>query len=284
MRWQLPHGNLSPAGLPPPLAWGGDAALNLKYDLRLPLVVAALLAVGLLTVSTAALSPRAAPGIFNKQLIGVALAALPVALLWWAGRDRAYRAAPWVYAAALLLQASTFVIGKEVNGQQNWIVVGPVQFQPLELLKFALILMLPAVLRNGYGGIKTYLAAFAVFLPALALVITQDFGGALVLGVLFGAMLLAARVPWWHALLAVIALGVAFPTVVYPHLAPYQQQRLTIFLDPYQDPRGAGYQVIQSTVAVGSGGVQGKGYLQGSQSHNGFLPEAHTDFAFSTLR
>ncbi|MFC4639229.1 FtsW/RodA/SpoVE family cell cycle protein [Deinococcus hohokamensis] len=254
----------------------------MKYDLRFPVVVAALLLVGLMTVSTAALSPRASSGIFAKQLVGVVLAAVPVAALWWAGRDRMYKAAPWLYALALLLQLSTFVIGKEVNGQRNWIMIGPLQFQPLEILKFALILMLPVVLRDGYKGMMTYLKAFAVFLPALGVVIIQDFGGAMVLSVMFGVMLLAARIPWWHALLALVLVGAAVPTVLYPHLEPYQQKRLTIFLDPYQDPRGAGYQVIQSTIAVGSGGVQGKGYKQGSQSHNGFLPEAHTDFAFST--
>ncbi|GGM11084.1 FtsW/RodA/SpoVE family cell cycle protein [Deinococcus aerophilus] len=254
----------------------------MKYDLRFPLIVAALLAVGLLTVSTAALSPRASDGILTKQLIGVALAAVPLALLWWAGRDRIYAFAPWLFGFALLLQASTFVIGRDVNGQQNWIVIGPVQFQPLELLKLALILMLALTLRAGYTGLRTYLMALAVFLPALGLVVVQDFGGALVLAAIFGVMLLAARIPWWHALLALLLVGAAVPTVLYPHLEPYQQKRLTIFLDPYQDPRGAGYQVIQSTIAVGSGGIQGKGYKQGSQSHNGFLPEAHTDFAFST--
>ncbi|THF66773.1 rod shape-determining protein RodA [Deinococcus sp. Arct2-2] len=254
----------------------------MKYDLRFPVIILALLAVGLLTVSTAALAPRVAPGVFNKQLIGVALAAVPIALLWWAGRDRIYRIAPYLYGLALLMQASTFVIGKEVNGQKNWIELGPLQFQPLEILKFAMILMLPVVLRSGYQGIKTYAFALAVFLPAIGLVVIQDFGGALVLAVMFGVIMLAARIPWWHATLAVLALGVAFPTVLYPKLEPYQQKRLTIFLDPYQDPRGAGYQVIQSTIAVGSGGLQGKGYKEGSQSHNGFLPEAHTDFAFST--
>jgi rod shape determining protein RodA len=253
-----------------------------KYDLRFPLVIAALLLVGLMTVSTAALSPRAAPGIFTKQLVGVALAAVPLALLWWAGRDRIYAFAPWVFGTALVLQASTFVIGREINGQRNWIEIGPFQFQPLEILKFALILMLAVVLRAGYRGLKTYLWASAVFLPAVGLVAVSDIGGALVLSVIFGVMLLAARIPWWHALLAVLLVGAAVPTVLYPHLEPYQQKRLTIFLDPYQDPRGAGYQVIQSTIAVGSGGVQGKGYKGGSQSHNGFLPEAHTDFAFST--
>lgn len=254
----------------------------MKYDLRFPIVVAALLVVGLMTVSTAALSPRASSGIFTKQLLGVALAAIPIAALLWAGRDRIYRLAPWMYAGALLLQASTFVIGKEVNGQKNWILLGPIQVQPLEILKFALILMLALALREGYRGVSTYVRAFAVFLPAVGLVVLADFGGALVLSVIFGVMLLAARIPWWHAVLAVLAVGAAVPTVLYPHLEPYQQKRLTIFLDPYQDPRGAGYQVIQSTIAVGSGGLQGKGYKEGSQSHNGFLPEAHTDFAYST--
>ncbi|WP_135228122.1 FtsW/RodA/SpoVE family cell cycle protein [Deinococcus fonticola] len=254
----------------------------MKYDLRLPLIVALLLGVGLMTVSTAALSPTATPGIFTKQMLGIALAAVPVFVMWKAGKERIYQAAPWLYGAALFLQASTFVLGKEVNGQRNWLVVGPVQFQPLEILKFALILMLAVALREGYQGLRTYNRAFLIFLPALALVITQDFGGAMVLGAMFAVMMLAARIPPWHALLATLALAVAVPTVLYPHLEPYQQKRLTIFLDPYQDPRGAGYQVIQSTIAVGSGGLQGKGYKQGSQSHNGFLPAAHTDFAYST--
>lgn len=254
----------------------------MKYDLRFPLVVLALLAVGLLTVSTAALSPRVPEGIFGKQVIGVLLSLIPLGLLWWAGRDRIYRAAPALYALALLMQAATFVVGKEVNGQRNWLMFGPVQVQPLELLKLALVLVLALTLRSGYRGWRTYLRAGLVFLPALALVIKQDFGGGVILLVMFAAMLLTARPPWWHAALAALVLAIGFPTVVYPHLEPYQQQRLTIFLNPYKDPRGAGYQVIQSTIAVGSGGVQGKGYGQGSQSHGGFVPEPHTDFAFST--
>ncbi|GGN40711.1 FtsW/RodA/SpoVE family cell cycle protein [Deinococcus daejeonensis] len=254
----------------------------MKYDLRFPVIIALLLAAGLLTVSTAALSPRASEGIFVKQVLGVLLAAVPLGVLWWAGRDRIYRFAPHLFGLALLLQASTFVIGKEVNGQKNWIMLGPLQFQPLEITKLALILMLAVVLRGGFKGLPTYARALAVFLPAVGLVVVNDFGGAMVLSVMFGVMLLAARIPWWHAALAVLAVGVTVPTVLFPHLEEYQQKRLTIFVNPYQDPRGAGYQVIQSIIAVGSGGIEGKGYKQGSQSHNGFLPEAHTDFAFST--
>lgn len=256
--------------------------MRMKYDLRMPVVVFLLVIVGLLTASTSALAPKVSSDIPVKQLVGVFLAAVPIAVMWWAGRDRIYAFAPWVYGFALLLQASTFVIGKEVNGQRNWIMLGPLQFQPLEILKFALILMLAVVLRDGYQGFKTYGKALAVFLPAVGLVILNDFGGAMVLAVMFGVMLLAAHIPVKHALLAVTAVGIAFPTVLFPHLEEYQQKRLTIFVNPYQDARGAGYQVIQSIIAVGSGGVQGKGYKQGSQSHNGFLPEPHTDFAFPT--
>jgi rod shape determining protein RodA len=253
-----------------------------RYDLRFPFIVVALLVVGLMTVSSAALAPRVSPGIFPKQLLGVGLAIIPIALLWWAGRERIYRAAPWLYGFALLLQLSTFVIGKDINGQQNWIVVGPVQFQPLELLKLSLILMLPIVMQHGYKGLRSYFWPLAVFLPGLGLVITQDFGGAMVLSVMFVAMLLVYNIPLWHLLLVVLALGAAFPKVILPHLKPYQQSRLTIFVDPYTDARGQGYQVIQSTIAVGSGGMMGKGYKQGTQSHNGFVPESHTDFAVST--
>ena len=253
-----------------------------RYDLRFPVIVAALLVVGLMTVSTAALAPRVSPGIFSKQLLGVGLSLLPIALLWWAGRDRSYRAAPWLYGFAILLQLSTFVIGKDINGQKNWLVLGPVQFQPLELLKLSLILMLPTVMQGGYKGLKSYLWPLALFLPALGLVITQDFGGAMVLLAMFVAMLLVFKMPIWHLLLVVLALGVAFPKVIFPHLKPYQQARLTIFVDPYKDARGQGYQVIQSTIAIGSGGMMGKGYKQGTQSHNGFVPEAHTDFAAAT--
>jgi rod shape determining protein RodA len=253
-----------------------------RYDLRFPFIVAALLVVGLMTVSTAALAPRVSPGIFNKQLLGVGLSLLPIGLLWWAGRDRIYKFAPWLYGFSLLLQLSTFVIGKDINGQQNWIVLGPVQFQPLELLKLSLIVMLPLAMKDGYKNLKSYLWPLAIFLPGLGLVITQDFGGAMVLSVMFAAMLLVYKVPIWHLLLVLLALGVAFPKVVFPHLKPYQQARLTIFVDPYKDARGQGYQVIQSIIAIGSGGMMGKGYKQGTQSHNGFVPASHTDFAVST--
>ncbi|WP_027480586.1 FtsW/RodA/SpoVE family cell cycle protein [Deinococcus pimensis] len=254
-----------------------------KYDLGLPLLVLLLLGAGLVTVSSVAMSPNlVSQGIFQKQLLGLAIAVVPIGLMWWAGRDRIFAFAPFLYGLSLLLLAATFVIGKEVNGQRNWIVLGPLQFQPLEIAKLSLIVLLPLVMRRGYRGLRSYLLPLTLFLPVLGLVIKEDFGGGMVLAGLFGCILIAWRAPWWHLVLVALAIGVAFPTVVYPKLKPYQQKRLTIFVNPAQDPRGAGYHQLQSQIAIGSGGMMGKGYGKGTQTHNGFVYSQHSDFVFAS--
>ncbi len=254
-----------------------------KYDLSLPVLILLLLGAGLVTISSVATSPNlVSEGLFAKQLLGLLIAAVPLALMWWAGRDRIYAFAPSLYLLALLLLAATFVIGKDVNGQRNWLVLGPVQFQPLELAKLSLIALLPVVMRGGYQGLRSYLLPLALFVPVLALVIKEDFGGGMVLTGMLGCMLVAWRIPLWHILAALLVVGVAFPTAIYPRLKPYQQSRLTIFTDPYQDPRGAGYHQIQSMIAIGSGGMQGKGYGKGTQTHNGFVYSQHSDFVFAS--
>ncbi|AFZ66132.1 FtsW/RodA/SpoVE family cell cycle protein [Deinococcus peraridilitoris] len=254
-----------------------------KYDLGLPVLVLLLLGAGLVTVSSVAMSPNLVDqGIFQKQLLGVALAVVPLALLLWAGRDRIYGAAPYLYVLAVVLLLATFVIGKEVNGQRNWLVLGPLQFQPLELAKLSLIVLLPLVMRGGYQGVRSYFWPLLLFLPVLGLVVKEDFGGGMVLAGMLACMLIVWRIPLWHVLLVVLVIGVAFPTVVYPRLKPYQQSRLTIFVNPYEDPKGAGYHQIQSTIAIGSGGMQGKGYGNGTQTHNGFVYSQHSDFVFAS--
>lgn len=254
-----------------------------KYDLGLPLLVLLLVGVGLVTVSSVAMSPNlVSQGIFQKQLLGLAIAVVPLGLMWWAGRDRIYGFAPYLYVLSLVLLIATFVIGKEVNGQRNWIVLGPLQFQPLEIAKLSLIVLLPLVMRGGYRGLRSYALPLVLFLPVLGLVALEDFGGGMVLAGLFGCILIAWRAPWWHLLLVALAVAVAFPTVVYPNLKPYQQKRLTIFVNPAQDPRGAGYHQLQSQIAIGSGGMMGKGYGDGTQTHNGFVYSQHSDFVFAS--
>lgn len=254
-----------------------------KYDLSLPLLVLLLLGAGLITISSVAMSPNLADqGIFQKQLVGLAISAVPIALILWAGRDRIYAAAPYLYVVSLLLLVATFVIGKEVNGQRNWIVLGPVQFQPLEFAKLSLIMLLPLVMRGGYKGLRSYVLPLLIFLPVLGLVVKEDFGGGMVLTGMLACMLFAWRAPIWHLVAALALVGVLFPTVVYPKLKPYQQARLTIFIDPQKDPRGAGYHQNQSMIAIGSGGMMGKGYGNGTQTHNGFVYSQHSDFVVAS--
>ncbi len=232
--------------------------------------------IGLLTLSSVA-----TPLEFSRQLLGVGLAVVPLGLLLWLGRDRIFRFSAWLYLLSLLLLVLTLVLGREVNGAKNWLVLGPIQFQPLELAKLALILSLAKTMREGYRDLFSYLPVAFLALPVLVLVGKEDLGGALVLAVTVLCMLLVWKMPFKHFVLGIVAVAALFPTVIFPHLKPYQQTRLTIFLNPDQDPKGTGYQIKQSVIAVGSGGMMGKGYKQGTQTRGGFVPEKQNDFVFS---
>jgi rod shape determining protein RodA len=247
-----------------------------RYDLALPLLTLFLLMIGLLTLSSVA-----SPLEFNRQLIGAGIAIVPLGLLLWLGRDRIFRFSAWLYLLSLLLLVLTLVMGREVNGAKNWLVLGPIQFQPLELAKLALILSLAKTMREGYRDLFSYLPIALLALPVMALVGKEDLGGALVLAVTVLCMMLVWKMPIKHFVLGLVAVAILFPTVIFPHLKPYQQTRLTIFFNPDQDPRGTGYQIKQSVIAVGSGGMMGKGYKQGTQTRGGFVPAKQTDFIFS---
>lgn len=245
-------------------------------DIPLLLVTILLLGCGLIAVSSAATSAD-----FQKQVLGIGLSLLPIALVWRLGRTGLYRLAPLLYAVSVLLLLLTAVVGREVNGNRNWLALGPLQLQPVEIAKLGLIVMLALTLRGGYRGLRSYLGPLAVMLPVFGLVVTHDFGDAMVLVVIFLCALVAARTPTWHLLLVLLAIGVTFPTVIYPHLKPYQQARLTSFVDPTRDARGSGYQVTQALIAEGSGGFQGKGYRQGTQIQKGFVYSQQSDFIFA---
>ena len=249
----------------------------MNREIVMPFIAAIILGVGLLTIASVAHDP----GIMQKQLLGVATATLPIALLLALGRQRLYALAVPLYMGALFLLALTMVAGTEVNGNRNWLGHGFFQFQPLEFGKIALILMLAKYMREPIRGLRDYIPVALVSLPMIALVATEDFGGTLVLFMIILGMMVVRGLPVRHLILGLVLISVAVPTVIFPHLKPYQQDRLTIFLNPARDPLGQGYQVIQSTIAIGSGGLTGKGYGEGTQSQLGFVPEVHTDFIFA---
>lgn len=253
----------------------------LAYDWGLLSLVAFLSLFGLFNLKSAASDPS----LFVRQVVALGLgisALLGVQLL---DRKRLLAWACPLYALSLSLLALVLVAGREINGAKAWLVFGPLQFQPSELAKIALLLVLGKSLEGRpIQRVWDYALPLAWALPVLGLVLVEpDLGMTLVL--LFGVftVLFVRGLPWGHLLLGSLLVLVLLPTLVWPNLKPYQRERVLIVLDPYRDPLGQGFQVIQSTIAIGSGGFLGKGYGQGTQTQLGFVPFRHTDFIFAVL-
>ncbi len=192
--------------------------------------------------------------------------------------------APWLYLVAMLMLLAVLFFGVG-RGAQRWLDLGVVRFQPSEAMKLALPLMLAMLLnrRSLPPDWPTLLmAALLIAAPVAMIVLQPDLGTSVLVGASGLCLLFLAGLRWRIILAMGVALAAAAP-VVWLNLHQYQQHRILTFLNPESDPLGQGWNIIQSKIAVGSGGLTGKGWLSGSQSHLEFLPEPHTDFIFSVL-
>ena len=203
-------------------------------------------------------------------------------------RDLARFAAYPVYGIILLLLLAVEVMGTLGGGSQRWLELGFMRLQPSELMKPAIVLVLAhfyASLPTGMiNGWRALLPACGLVAAPMALVLMQpDLGTSLAIAFGAGVVMFLAGLPlkWFIGGGAVAA--AAIPLAYFFGLKPYQQQRVTTFLDPESDPLGTGYHITQSKIAIGSGGLFGKGFNEGSQSHLNYLPEPHTDFVFATM-
>jgi rod shape determining protein RodA len=194
----------------------------------------------------------------------------------------------WLYGIIIALLVIVMIISKPVLGATRWINFGFFQFQPSEAAKLVLIIVLARFFADNYDRLDQpkYLIQSLVFLIVpVGLVLKQpDLGTALVLMAIWVSMALVSSMRKLH-LGILAAILTAFMPLFYTHLKTYQQQRLSIFLNPYSDPLGAGHNVIQSTITVGSGQLFGRGLGAGTQTQLGFLPTLaqHTDFIFAAL-
>ena len=197
------------------------------------------------------------------------------------------RTAYLAYAAALVLLVAVEVHGNIGMGAQRWISLGPVQVQPSELMKISLVL---ALARYFHGLNLEEVNRFTSFIPPIlmiaaptALVLRQpDLGTAMMLAAGGVVLMFLAGVRIWIFVAGALAALASIP-VAWQFLREYQKQRVLTFIDPETDPLGAGYHILQSKIALGSGGMFGKGFLLGTQSHLNFLPEKQTDFIFTML-
>ncbi|MDX8398586.1 MAG: rod shape-determining protein RodA [Mariprofundaceae bacterium] len=189
-----------------------------------------------------------------------------------------------VYLLALVGLALVPVIGDVHMGARRWLDLGVVAFQPSELMKWALMLILAYWFssREPNTWVNFLVPLGMCLVPASLIVIQPDLGTTLVLLMGGLAMLMVSGFSWrW--LLAAVAVSPAVLYALWENMHAYQKQRVLTFMDPQTDPLGSGYHVIQSTIAIGSGGFWGKGYLEGTQARLHFLPEQHTDFIFAVL-
>lgn len=198
-----------------------------------------------------------------------------------------FRLAYPIYGVVLVLLVAVEIVGEINKGAQRWIDIGIVQLQPSELMKLALVLALARYFHAAYlEEVRRPLflvPPVVMILVPVGLVLKQpDLGTAGMLGMVGTAMLFLGGTALWKFVAAGALAGAALP-VAWSQLHDYQRQRVFTFLDPEADPLGAGYHIIQSKIAIGSGGLWGRGYLQGSQAQLSFLPEKHTDFAFTML-
>ena len=191
----------------------------------------------------------------------------------------------YVLGVALLLLVA--VMGHVGKGAQRWIEIGGMQWQPSEFMKLALVMALAAWFHRASWervGNPLFLIppAIAVLIPVGLILKEPNLGTAVITAVVGASVFLGAGLRWWKVALVVGAVAAAAP-VAYGHLHDYQRARITTFLNPESDPLGAGYNIIQSKIALGSGGLWGKGFMQGTQNHLNFLPEKQTDFVFTII-
>ena len=191
------------------------------------------------------------------------------------------------YFIALVLLIIVEVSGHIGMGAQRWINLGFMKLQPSELMKIALVLALARYFHSSsLQAIESIrgiiIPTLMVFFPALLVMTQPDLGTALMLVFTAGAMFFAVGVQLWKFGVLILGAIVSMP-IAWHFLHDYQQNRVLTFLNPERDPLGAGYHIIQSKIALGSGGMFGKGFLKGTQSHLNFLPEKHTDFIFTML-
>jgi rod shape determining protein RodA len=195
------------------------------------------------------------------------------------------RAAVPLYALAVAMLVAVALAGTTVNGSRRWLNLGVARFQPSELMKIALPLMLAWYFQKFEGriGWKDFaLTAVLIAVPAWLIKRQPDLGTALLISASGFYVLFLAGLSW-KVIAGLITLGAAGAPLVWQHLRDYQRERILTFLDPTRDPLGTGYHSSQASIALGSGGVVGKGWLNGTQTHLDFLPERHTDFIFAVF-
>ena len=265
----------------------------LRIDRRLLMNVDWLLLVtafGLVVISTVTLASlhvgRAGGSVVVRQIVWFAIGLVVMIFLASLDTRRLVRAAPAIYVLGLVGLASVFVLGRTVSGARRWVVWGPLSVQPSELFKVCFLLMMVWALTSRWaqpvGKLTLAMMLPIVAVPVVLIIKQPDLGTALLLVPVLVILLIGAGVRL--KLLGGLALAALLSMpLAWLALKEYQRERILVFLDPFRDPLGSAYNVIQAKIAIGSGQLLGKGVAGATQSRLAFLPERHTDFIFAVF-
>ncbi|HMM45696.1 MAG TPA: rod shape-determining protein RodA [Candidatus Macondimonas sp.] len=252
----------------------------LHVDLPLVVLLSALSGVGLMILYSAG---GADMDLLVRQLIRLGLAFAVMFAVAQVPSDWLYRLAPVLYGAGLVLLILVMLLGDIGKGAQRWLDLGVIRFQPSELMKLAMPLMIARYLQDRGippQGWDVPIVLVLIGGPVLLIAEQPDLGTAVLVMTAGVAVLFLGGLGWRWIIALAAALGAALP-LVWTLMHDYQRQRVLTLFNPEADPLGTGYHIIQSKIALGSGGLFGKGWLNGSQAHLQFLPEGTTDFIFA---
>ncbi len=258
------------------------------FDWPLLGVVLLLCTISVLEIYSATLHTKYI-GFHTKQIYWIAGGLVAMFIFSWIDYHKLIDFVPWAYGVCLLALVAVKLVGTKVLGARRWIKVGPMHFQPSEWVKLILILLVARYFANLGGRSLTWKDIFKalalVGVPMALVLIQPDLGTTLTYTPILAAGLLLGGINLRQTLILGTC-AVALVAGVWSSgklLKPYQKARLTSFINPDNDPRGSGYQLLQSKIAVGSGGIWGKGAAKGTQTQGDFLPIPHADFIFAAF-
>lgn len=257
--------------------------LNLNWGLIALISLMALIgALALYSAANGSMSPWASKHIarFVVCLCGMIVIAM-IDIRWW------YRLAYIPFVLGIMLLLAVELTGRIGMGAQRWIDLGVLQLQPSELMKIAIIMVLARYYHtvgadNANNPLLMFWPLLLIAIPTGLVMIQPDLGTAVMMMIAGGAVMFMAGVSIWF-FLSIMAVVILSLPIIWQFLHDYQKDRIMTFLNPETDPLGAGYHILQSKIALGSGGIEGKGFLKGTQSHLNFLPEKQTDFIFTLI-
>ncbi len=247
-----------------------------------------ILSIGMMNLLSATGVEDKSLGLWKNQAVSIALGTIITVILQIPHYSFLSRLAYLVYMGNMGLLLAVLAFGRSSLGAKRWISLGGFSLQPSELMKLSMVIFLAKYFenKNTTSGLRIrdlIVPTLFVIIPVAFIIVQPDLGTAMIIMLVYGSMLLFLRIQPRLLLILTIAAAVSLPVVYNYGLKPYQRQRITTFIDPMSDPKGAGYNSIQSMIAVGSGQLWGKGFKKGTQAHLNFLPEHHTDFIFSVF-